>query len=561
MSLPFSFGDLVAVVQLFEWVRRNCINPESNAQGKYLEFKRQIDGLEKVINDFQDAFLQAIGHVNDDDLLDAVRRHEALIQQANTLLGDFMSTLTECQTLLIAHVKFDKRKGSFFDNTFWYSSTQAKVDELRQRIQTHGNNISLFLQPVMLQLETETVTNTRDIRELLMANAGLAKKAELRNIPSSLDGKFRDALSRHPTIQISNPSKIPLKEGVDVMLLHYRESTAKSHGSVSKQQYLHLLKTHWLVETLSKSDALKQTKPGHLYCRLVERVRKSVAEQYQREELVQYIDQPWQLNASDSDIWPRKVMIPEPQLMDPMGREEMLARLPVASQSPNEKREIFVFKIDDRNLRIVYLRSSSEPTQRIKETETFFDLYSDRLVPLYAIATGPRTEWSMQMFYGSGAAQADYPLQTRSDAFKLQQAFIGYEVTAFSESISCFVTHKRTWPIRSGLHGSDGEVQLLQWPVPTPIPSCPSSPISPLPNGTINSRRSSSNYTKASWAFRNTNPILTSISEAESDKTVVVTALPPSPLIMAFTKCKSTGTYTFWQIERKRKHLMNKLPF
>ena len=67
----------------------------------------------------------------------------------------------------------------------------------------------------------------------------------------------------------------------------------------------------------------------------------------------------------------------------------------------------------------------------------FFDLQNDRFTPLYAISTGPRTEWSMQVFYSNGASQAYNPLQTRSDAFKLQQAFIGYETAAYFEQVSC----------------------------------------------------------------------------------------------------------------------------
>ena len=63
--------------------------------------------------------------------------------------------------------------------------------------------------------------------------------------------------------------------------------------------------------------------------------------------------------------------------------------------------------------------------------------------------------------------------------------------------------------------------------------------------------RSGSSHTKASWTFRDANPSLTSVSMAESGKPVVVTALPPSPLIIAFTQ--DTGTYGFWAFERKFK--------
>jgi hypothetical protein len=110
----------------------------------------------------------------------------------------------------------------------------------------------------------------------------------------------------------------------------------------------------------------------------------------------------------------------------------------------------------------VYVRPSNGDSQRIRETEMFFDLQNDRLAPLYAISTGPRTEWSIQVLYSNSASQADYPLQTRSDAFKLQQAFIRYEIAAYSEQVSCATTYKKSWPQRDGQHVSGGEIQLLQ---------------------------------------------------------------------------------------------------
>jgi hypothetical protein len=559
MSLPVSFGDVVAALQLISWIQSTCIDPDNNAQVRYLEFKREIDSLEKRLIEFRDTFHQAITQVSDHDssLLDAATRHKVLKQEADILIGDFVTTLTDCETLLRAHVKYDTKRGEILDNLFWHSSTQAQVEDLRRRIQAHAHKISLFVEPVRLQLATDTAARTHDILEILMAHVGLSNKVELPNIPSSLDEKFQDALSRHTTIKVRDPSRIPLEEGVDVMILHYRKCTALSNGLVTHQtveQYLHLLKAHWLVETLLKSDTLKRTRPGHLYRRIIKQVQQSIAEQYKREEIARYTeDELCALNISDFDIWPPKVIIPEPPLTEPTGREEVLARLPVASQSSNEKRELFVFRVDDRNLRIVYLRSSNDQSQRIRETQTSFDLYSDRLVPFYAIATGPRTEWNIQMFYGNGASQADYPLQTRSDAFKLQQAFIGYETTAYSERVLCAVTHKKSWPFPDGEDVSNGEIQLLQRPVPTPSPS---SPRSPPANSTMSSMRSGSSYTRASWTFRDTNPSLTSVSEAESGRPVVVTALPPSPLIIAFTQ--NTDTYIFWQFERKLKFPMRK---
>jgi hypothetical protein len=368
MSLPISFGDVVTALRLISWIKSTCIDPDNNAQVRYLEFKREIDSFEKRLIEFRDAFHQAITQINDHDLclLDAASRHKVLKHEADTLVGDFVSTLTDCETLVRAHVKFDSKRGNFLDSLFWHSSTQARVEDLRRRLQAHADKISLFVEPLRLQLATDTAARTHDILEILMAQSNTV---ELPNIPSSLDDKFQDALSRHTTIQIRHPSRIPLEEGVDVMILHYRKSTALSNGLVTDQtveQYLHLLKAHWLVETLLKSDTLKRARSGHLFRRIIKQVQQSIAEQYKREEISRYTEaELCALNMSDFDIWPPKVIVPEPPLTEPTGREEMLARLPVASQSSNEKREIFVFRVDDRNLRIVYLRSSNDRSQRL----------------------------------------------------------------------------------------------------------------------------------------------------------------------------------------------------
>ncbi|OCK75206.1 hypothetical protein K432DRAFT_409221 [Lepidopterella palustris CBS 459.81] len=548
MGSPFSFGDLVRLIELLQSVHSTCIDPDNNARYKYLEFKKNVNDSKTVLIEFEEAIVHAIGHLNGPDPVAAVSRHEILMQQANSLVGAFIMTLKGCQEFLGTHIKYGSQKGSFFDNAFWHGQVQAKVDEFRQRIREHTDKMSLLVDSVSLRLATETAAKTQDIHDRIV---GSVERTERPNIPSGFEGKFQDSLARNPAIRISHPSKIPMKEGVDIMLLHFQKSTTVCFEDYTDEQYLHLLKAHWLAETLLKSDAFKRIQPGHLYHRTVERVRQSIAELYQREDIRKYIEQPHELDSPNFDIWPRKDVIPEKALTEPIGREDMLARLPVVSQSPDEERELFVFRKDERRLRVVYLRSPTDTTKRIRETETFFDLTADRMVPLYAIATGPRTEWSVQLFYSSGATQVDYPLQTREHAFELQKAFIEYETAAYSENVSCTATYKKKgWAIRDGQHVSRGEIQLLKWPLPK-VPRSPpiSPPISPRPNGTISSTPSSSNFSRAVRTFADANPNLTSISEAENDKTVVVTALPPSPVIIAFTQYKENGTYyTFWQI-------------
>jgi hypothetical protein len=546
MSSPFSFGDVIKALELINWIRNNCFDAVNNAQVRYLEFKREIEGLEKQLRGFRDAFELLVGHVGSGSyILDAPQQQAVLKQEADRLIGNFLRTLQECQKLLQAHIKLDNKKGTILDNAFWGASIQTKVEDLRRRIQAHTDKISLFIEPVRMRLDSDVVANTHDILEILTQHIGSTKKFNLPVIPISFDERFRNALLRNPPVILTQPSEIPLQEGVDIMTLHYRQSTVMSSGALGDQtaeQYLHLVKAHWLVETLIKSDALEKTRPGHLFRRIIKQVEKGVAEQYQRKKIARYSEEELcALNASAFELWPQPIIVEEPPLTQPIDREELLARVPMVSHGSNEKRELYVFRVDDQNLRIVHVRG-------VRETERFFNLLTDSLSPVYTIASGLRTEWSVMMFYGSGAAKTDYPLQSRADVLELQQAFTGYQTVTRSENVSCAATYKRT--LRAGQSISIGEVQLWQWPIPDPVPKLPAAPTSPRRASTMSSVLSGSSYSRVSRAFHETNRSIVSVSEADSGKTVVVAALPPSPVIMAFLQ--DAKTYTFWQIKGKQ---------
>lgn len=554
MSSPVSFGDIIKALELINWIRNNCFNPANNAQAKFREFKREIEDLEPRLRAFRDAFELSVSYVCGDlGLLDARQQQAVLKQEADKLIGDFLATLQECQQLLSSQNKLERKKGTIFDSASWAASTQGQVDDLRRRIQAHASKITMFLEPVRMRLDSDVVANTHDILEILNEHTGRNKRTKLPAIPPSLDVKFQQALSRHNTIAITHPRKLPLQEGVKIMVLHYRQSTALASNSPSGQTALNilpLLKAHWLVETLMNSDALKQTRPGDYHQRVVKHVKEGIAAQYQHGGVTRYSEEELcTLEASAFELWPQPVVIEEPSLTAPGPEEELLARVPIVSPS-NERKELYVFRFDDQTLRIVYVRG-------VRETERFFNLLTDSLVPFYTITSGERTEWSMDLFYGSGAAQTNYPLQSRADAFQLQQAFTGYCTTIHSEGVYFAVTHKRSWRegLRDGLRGSVGEVQIWEWPVPNITPALPNSPRMPYGNSTVGSTFSGSSYSKASWTFRETDPSIVSVSEAESGKTVVVAGLPPSPLIMAFTQ--DARTYSFWQIRRKSNYPHN----
>jgi hypothetical protein len=292
---------IVRLAELVHWVNTNCIDPGKNPKKQYLEFKEEVNHLGTVLTDFEDAILQALSQLHDYDPVTGLQQHDSLIQQAHKLIQPFVSTLEESQRLLQTYIKYDSRHGSFLESVSWHTSTQAKVDELRQRIRDHTDKISLFINCVALKVNTQTSEKTRQIHDKVVRSVG---ETTLPSIPNGFEEKLVESLSRYPNSQISHSLKISLEEGIDTMLIHFQKCTALSPETNSGERYLHLLTAHWLQKTLLKSDAFEQSTSG-LYCsRIVEKMEQPIAEQYQQEDIRQYMERPaLGLNILDWEIW------------------------------------------------------------------------------------------------------------------------------------------------------------------------------------------------------------------------------------------------------------------
>jgi hypothetical protein len=552
MSSPVSFSDILEAIRICQQIREKWFDPINNAQVKYFDFKHDIIDLEKRLSEFKDAFSQALVHVGDPDpfFLGDDSIHDTLKQEADELVGDFTLTLKDSHNLLADHVKFDSKRGNVLDNAHWHSSTEAKVNRLRSRIQLHVFKIRLFLEPLQLRLTNHILMNTNEIIDLLRSHFGLVTDVELPGIPAHLIIHFQDALKRDAPIPITDLNQIPLKEGINALILHHRQSLISTETSRPVEQHLNLLKAHWLVEILSQSEALKQVRSSHLYRRIIKQVEQRIAKQYARTDISHYgNDALSTLEQSAFAIWPEKTVVPEQQLTEPMDQEEKLAELSLVHQHLNVKRRLFVFRVNERNLRIVDSRTPDNPTLGPKELVNYFDLNSDTLVPLYTITASPRAEWNIEIVYGNGAATVAYPLKERADAFKLQRAFTGYDIPFYFGGVSGTVTYKASGALshfmRDGQHEGHGEIQLWQWPQCGRAMDSTISPRTSVGNG--KSSTSDSSHSIASRAFQGINPSVISISQDENGEEAVLSSLPPPPLLMAFTEDKKR--YRIWKTD------------
>ncbi|KAF2417527.1 hypothetical protein EJ08DRAFT_79900 [Tothia fuscella] len=444
MASPINFGDVVKAIELCKSIKEKCFTRINSADLHYREFKRDILELDKRLSQLENDVHNALQQVSGKD----IACHDMLKQEAADMVGGLKTTLKDCQDFLEENIKLNSRKANVLENYSWHSSSRVK--DLRARIQNHTYKIFLVIKSVELQLQADIAANTHvlldntnEMLSILRKDAGLSVPRQLPEIPTFVVNKFTIALNRNCTVTLDDPLLLPLSEGVDILSLHFRECSVQSTSSgipPTLEQNLSLLKAHWLVLLIETSQAFSQSRPGSLSRRMVKQIELGVEEQYKYRQITFWKAQDFEgLADSPFDIWrPRPVLKPEPATAA-VGREEILANVALESRYEGHAESLIILRVSDKTIRTVLSRSykdESTSVQTIERTEKFFDLDTDGLVPLYAIAEASERRWNVNVDYGKGGSVA-YELQSRDDAFAVQRALTGYQPYAFSEAVYC----------------------------------------------------------------------------------------------------------------------------
>ncbi|OCL09411.1 hypothetical protein AOQ84DRAFT_22704 [Glonium stellatum] len=546
MGTPVQFGDVVKAIEICCWIRENCFVKTNSADIRYLAFKQDVSRLEDRLTQLQRVFERASTEIDDPDIYLRQETNNRLKVESVELVGDFKATLTECRQLLQKHIKFDGKKASILDSAFWGLSTQAQVVELRNRIQFHTQKIYLIIEPVQLGLIVDIAGNVNEILELLRNHIGLASEP-LPPLPSFLECRFRNALRRNSPTQNTDSDYIPLKEGFNALYEHYRHSMPSSElDAQTVDQYLSLLKAHWLVEALTRSKSFRDTRPGSLYRRMIAQVEQRISRQYARQDIIRYSEKELAgLNDAAFAIWPEKKVVLLPPLTEPKGREEKLIALSLSEQPGYRKQDLIFFRVKDKILRLVLSNTFENPSLPVEQLEKTINLDHDGLVPWYTISPSSPTR-RIEITDGKGAGGKVYELKDRTDAFHFQQAFVGYEVASYSDKVVCnFTVATGKFSLPEHLDGF-GETQLWQWPMPPDGVNNNATSPSASETTYLHSTSSETTHTAATMIATGLDPTIVSVLQ-DQDRASVVAKLPPPPLLVAFTKKGSS--YTMWNLE------------
>jgi hypothetical protein len=559
MAIPVQRGDITVTFQAIAWIKNHCFSRSNRADSRYTEFKQDLHFFEQHLLRLKNVFDTAAEQLEHQDMIwdhDRKSRYFNLRRDSRELIGDFGATIDECKSLLTRYSAFDIRRSSALESGIWHLSAQDEVNELKNRLKFHAHKISLIIEPMELDLTTTISGRVDEILAIVRRESRAPNPVTLPDIPDTLAGRFRSSLQVNPPQTFSNIEQMPLKEGFDALYERFQNSTFQfinpEHSPQTVQQYLNLIKAHWLHNVLVASESLRSTESESLFRRAICQLELRIAKEHSRPDITRYNEvELLELEECAFRIWPEVLTIAPPRLQhepDKQLLEEKLVKLSLPKEGQFGNRELHVIRVTEKILRIVLIQSFGE---RPESSAMAFNVHEDRLLPWYAINSSPE----LQVTTGSGACGQSIKLHNRTDAIRLQSVFTGYDVylpmTPFDNATITITYSPRKLHFKRMQEHGTGEIQLWEWPTNDAggrqlelsiVPSSPST--RKLSNGSAGSIHS-----VASRITQNLDPsIVTFRADMNSSGGGVLFAkLQRPPLIVGFTQ--KDDLYTMWHID------------
>ncbi|KAJ9638211.1 hypothetical protein H2199_006898 [Coniosporium tulheliwenetii] len=436
--MSLSAADIVKGIEICKWIYENCFERVGRADTRYLQFGKDVGKLQPALKRLVVAFEAALQ-------LRDTRDRELLRREAKELIGDFNATLKECREILENNKGIVKDGAGFVQNVMWGQSTQKKVDEQRTRIQFHVQKIEFFMESVRLE---QSNARDGDIQEIL------AHTRELRGL------SLNTSLEPIPEYR-----QLPLEHGYEALYLHYKQSTVINPptGDQTMEQYLDLLKAHWIIETLKRGAPYKALRPGSYYLRTVARLERLISDQYARPGLTAFSEEDLsKLNESSFLIWPVQKATTPRQLTEPSGLEEKILEISLPALPSVQKEDLLVFQRGPTTLRLA--RNIVPAAGPLRQESEKINIHIDRFIPLYAVPSSKSGSppLAVKICDGKETGGTVYELKSEGDIFSFQRAVTGFEVVSDMKNVEWSLNRKKMRVFSKGL-GNIGRVQMWYW--------------------------------------------------------------------------------------------------
>ena len=481
-------------------------------------------------------------------------KDNGLEAERRNLVGDFQSTLRQCEAILAEHSSYLRNPSSFRQNVLWEFRIQEKIDKLVNRIQFHISKVTLVteqLQDGLLRNMAVTLDridrNVADIHNVVVTGSLQPTLPTITPVAEALAKRFNEALmAPHRPQSFTDPRQLPIREGFDAMAYHFFQSTVRSHGPPGSaqplEQYINLAKAQWLVQVLKNSTQFEQS---FYYKRATLRMEQLICDEKGRSDLTHYSEADFELvNATSYAIWTADEVDPGPIDDDGPGSEEQILELPMRDAAG----ALTVFRMSDTELRLVRPTVSSGTGLPPRDRESEINVHSHHFEPVYASPLSSEPTNQVKISSSQVRSARLYDLKEINHVYELQRAVTGFKVVHDRINVR--------WTLNRRGKGGEARIQIWQFKPLSQANTNVSqpSPNSPSDRSTNSGFSASTNQTVAESMTEGLNPAIFSIVRNSAAKNGnesenIILEKVPLPLLVMFTVFE--GQRTFFQLERE----------
>ncbi|KAK5097429.1 hypothetical protein LTS08_006841 [Lithohypha guttulata] len=435
--MPLGLNDLGGVVKLAWRILNVGSSQYTSAPQEFTEFLGNVRTLATTLQGVEDVARSPMavrdGFKLDSDFL------QSTIKEAR-------DTLNSCQKLITQNDHFKKSREGYVVNIIWAVTIKEHVRQQQDRIQVcfHKANFVLqrkgegrIIQNQEMQLEVTQAGHGETHRLLrnIQARPGqpMVEKSYTELLSEAVSKRFAASIKDIPTIiQRLDAALVFCEAGTQLF-----EAEPPSLRSPTPAQYLNLLKTIWLIESVRHDAGYKS------FCRKdpFNKAWASILENRVRQEARRFLEGDTPLDrvsdeellrqhesGFDVNLWQEK-QVPVPGPLEATGGEVLAMSTALKTRDQTRVEELRLFRLTENRLRLAIATSTLSQAQQVVTTveKNEIDCHKVYLYPIYAMSANaaPSIIWK--------AAASDYSVQelaftTLNNAREFQEHVINFKI-------------------------------------------------------------------------------------------------------------------------------------
>ena len=472
------------------------------------------------------------------------------------LTGDFYQTLQECGSLLNRYHYLRNGRTNVAYNFRWWRSAESDVDNLMAKLKFHIAKVEFYAKPSEFNSIVRNGSQIQQLRrqvanleQIMINGTGSTPTLWATFLSDELKAKFDSEFNKNRPVWLVQGSEWPLKDGLAALDFHFARSTVKfnptqEYGKIpSLSQYLHLVKSIWILQQIKRSDRFQAACPESFwagYMSLEDALRAQLhrfgageLDKPSAQDLLGLDDCFYSIDKSEqtnSDML-------EVRNAGPL--EEKILEIDLPSDASNRRSALLVFRENEADFRLVISTKQADTLMAQHDQEVEVNMDRNWLVPAYSNPVrGPSPRNNILLFDANGRKSKEFTFLNPMDVRKFQRALTGYRIHHDMP-----VTR---WCINgSKQEGDSGEGILQLWQF-KPLP--PMSVANPSEVSDTNSSVGSPRSPAVSGTnLTSQGSIMSHIQGSRRGSTEF--SKPELPVLLIFTQCNHK--YSFLHLTRK----------